>query len=74
MTIERAEAEAELISYPEAAARLAVPTRTLMRRLADGRVDIYQDGRDRRRRLIRAADLPLLTQTTLIRERAGSPA
>ena len=69
MTIEGA----ELVSFTEAAARLELPRRTLMRRLADGRVDVYQDGRDRRRRLVRADDLPLLTQTTLIRERATSP-
>jgi len=65
---------AELVSFTEAAARLELPRRTLMRRLADGRVDVYQDGRDRRRRLVRADDLPLLTQTTLIRERAEVPA
>ena len=65
---------AELVSFTEAAARLELPRRTLMRRLADGRVDVFRDGRDRRRRLVRADDLPLLTQTTLIRERAEVPA
>ncbi len=64
-------AEAELISFAEAATRLGLPRRTLRQRLADGRVDVYQDGRDRRRRLVRADDLPLLTQTTVIRERAA---
>jgi len=67
MTIEGA----ELVSFTEAAARLELPRRTLMRRLAAGRIDVYQDGRDRRRRLVRADDLPLLTQTTVIRERAA---
>jgi len=65
MTIEGA----ELVSFTEAAARLDLPRRTLMRRLADGRIDVYQDGRDRRRRLVRADDLAKLTQTTVIRER-----
>ena len=63
----------ELVSYVEAAARLELPRRTLMRRLADGHIDVFQDGRDRRRRLVRANDLDQLTQTTLVRERAGSP-
>ena len=58
-----------LVSFDEAAARLDIPRRTLVRRLAAGRVDVFQDGRDRRRRLVRADDLPLLTQTTVIRER-----
>jgi len=68
MTIEGA----ELVSFTEAAARLELPRRTLMRRLAAGRVDVFQDGRDRRRRLIRAADLPMLTQTTVIRARTAT--
>ncbi len=62
---------AELVSFTEAAARLELPRRTLMRRLAAGRIDVYQDGRDRRRRLVRADDLALLTQTTVIRERTA---
>jgi excisionase family DNA binding protein len=67
MTIEGA----ELVSFTEAAARLELPRRTLMRRLADGRIDVYQDGRDRRRRLVRADDLAKLTETTVIRERTA---
>ncbi len=63
---------AELVSFAEAAARLELPRRSLMRRLAAGRVDVFQDGRDRRRRLVRADDLPLLTQTTVIRERTAT--
>jgi len=70
MTIEGA----ELVSFTEAAARLDLPRRTLMRRLAAGRIDVYQDGRDRRRRLVRSDDLPMLTETTVIRERAAVPA
>ncbi len=64
-------AEAELISYPEAAARLGLPPRTLRQRLADGRIDVYRDGRDHRRRLVRADDVAKLTETTLIRERTA---
>jgi len=64
-------AEAELISFDEAATRLGLPPRTLRQRLADGRIDVYRCGRDHRRRLVRADDLPLLTQTTLIRERTA---
>ena len=63
---------AELVSFDEAAARLELPRRTLRQRLADGRVDVYQDGRDRRRRLVLADDLAKLTQPTLIRERAAT--
>jgi len=70
MTIEGA----ELVSFTEAAARLELPRRTLMRRLADGRIDVYADGRDRRRRLVSAADLAKLTEPTVIRERAAVPA
>ncbi len=64
-------AEAELISFAEASARLGLPRRTLRQRLADGRVDVYRDGRDHRRRLVRADDLAKLTQTTVIRERTA---
>jgi|GEM_PF-3143962 len=66
-------AELELISYPEAAARLGLPPRTLRQRLADGQVAVYRDGRDHRRRLVRADDLAKLTETTLIRERTAEP-
>ena len=64
---------AELVSFDEASARLGLPRRTLRQRLADGRVDVYQDGKDRRRRLVLADDLVKLTQPTVIRERTAEP-
>jgi len=68
MTIEGA----ELIPFDEASRRLGVPRRTLVRRLADGSVDVYRDGLDRRRRLVLADDLVKLTQPTVIRERTAT--
>jgi len=64
---------AELVSFDEASARLGLPRRTLRQRLTDGRVDVYQDGKDRRRRLVLADDLVKLTQPTVIRERTAEP-
>ncbi len=64
-------AEAELISFAEASARLGLPRRTLRQRVADGSIDVYRDGRDHRRRLVRADDLAKLTQTTVIRQRTA---
>jgi excisionase family DNA binding protein len=63
---------AELVSFAEAAARLDLPRRTLMRRLADGSIDVYQDGRDRRRPLVQVTDLDRLTQPTIVRQRQPS--
>jgi len=63
---------AELVSFDEASARLGLPRRTLRQRLADGRVDVYQDGRDRRRRLVQVTDLDRLTQPTIVRQRQPS--
>jgi excisionase family DNA binding protein len=65
-------AEAELVSFAEASARLGLPQRTLRQRVADGSIDVYRDGRDHRRRLVRADDLAQLTQTTVIRERTAT--
>ena len=64
---------AEMIPIDEAVRRLGLPRRTFARRLADGSVDVFRDGRDRRRRLVLVADLERLTEPTVIRERAVSP-
>ena len=65
---------AEMISLDEAVRRLGLPRRTFARRLADGSIDVYQDGRDRRQRLVLVTDLERLTRPIVIRERTEVPA
>lgn len=63
----------ELIPIEEAVRRLGLPRRTFARRLASDSIDLYRDGRDRRRKLILAADLDRLTRPTLVHERPAEP-
>lgn len=55
--------DVELIPLKEAIERSGLPTSTWFYRLRQNRDDIrvYQDGRDRRKHLIDARDLPKLT-------------
>jgi excisionase family DNA binding protein len=48
------DADAVLLGYAAAAARLGISARTVRRRVTEGRIPVVRDGR---RRLIRAADL-----------------
>ncbi len=63
----------ETVTYlplTEVEKRTGLPRRTLMRRLAEGTIPVYCDGRDRRRRLIAEQDLPALTQLRQLDRRA----
>jgi excisionase family DNA binding protein len=52
----------EFVSVSEAAERTGINPHTLDRRLSRGEIEVYRDNRDRRRRLIRVADLDRLAQ------------
>jgi hypothetical protein len=52
----------EFVTIDEAMTRSGLDRRTLQNRVKGAGVDIYQDGHDRRRHLLRAADLPRLTE------------
>ncbi len=51
----------ELITFGQAAERAGFDRRTVFSRIQEAGITVFQDGVDRRRRLIRLADLPRLT-------------
>lgn len=61
-----------LVTFDEAQKLSGLPRRTFYRRLSDGSIRVFADGRDRRRRLVPVADLEKLTEPLVIRERKGA--
>jgi hypothetical protein len=61
----------ELIPLEEAVRRLGLPRRTFARRIADGSVDLYRDGRDRRRKLIHVGDVDRLARPVLVQRQSA---
>lgn len=61
--------DGQLIPYPEAIERSGLSRRTLYDRLKEAGITVYQNPRDRRLRLIAAADLPKLTKPRPVQRR-----
>jgi len=59
----------ELIPYPEVLELSGLTRRTLYDRLREAGIPVYQNPRDRRLRLIAAADLPKLTEARPVQRR-----
>lgn len=58
-----------LLPYSEVLERTGIAKRTLINRLAEEGITVYIDGRDRRRRLIDARDLPKLVKPRPVERR-----
>lgn len=56
----------KFIPYSEVEIRLGIARRTLQERIQLEGIKTYRDGRDRRRRLIDARDLPKLIEPQLV--------
>ena len=63
-----------LITYRQARQALGLSPRVLNWRVARADVQVYVDGRDRRRRLLDARDLPKLVLIEPVKRRGGSAA
>jgi len=59
------------VPITEAARRFDVPHRTLTRRISDGSLVVYQDDRDRRRRLLDVTDVMKLADPRPVRPLVG---
>ncbi len=62
--------ETTYIPLTEVERRTGLPRRTLARRLANGDIPTYVDGRDHRRRVIAVSDLPALTSPKPVSRRS----
>lgn len=62
----------EFISYREVEMRLGIARRTLQERIQLEGIQTYRDGRDRRRRLIDARDLPKLMEPQPVERRLAA--
>ncbi len=58
-----------LVSFSEAAARSGLDRRSMFSRAQAPGIAIYEDGHDRRRRLIAERDIPRLTAPRLVERR-----
>ena len=63
-----------LITYRQARQALGLSPRVLNWRVARADVQVYVDGRDRRRRLLDARDLPKLVLIEPVKKRRGGSA
>lgn len=61
-----------LIPYREIEALLGIARRTLQERIQAEGIQTYRDGRDRRRRLIDARDLPKLMEPRPVERRPAA--
>lgn len=52
----------DLVSLEEVATRLAIPRQTLRRKLAEWRLDVYENPLDRRQKLVSWADVQAATK------------
>lgn len=59
----------EWVPYPEVIKRSGLSRRTLYDRLKEADITVYKNPRDRRLRLIAAADLPKLTEARPVHRR-----
>lgn len=68
------DAQSELIPYNEAIRISGLSRRTWYERIKEAGIVVYQDGRDRRQRLIDVRDLPKLTAIEPVVKRAQTAA
>lgn len=68
------DAQSELIPYNEAIRISSLSRRTWYERIKEAGIVVYQDGRDRRQRLIDVRDLPKLTAIEPVVKRAQTAA